>query len=209
MLLVCPRCLAVLRLVIHESKSSDSVGEPPPPSVPPPKGIQVSHENMDLVIAQKWRVSEGIGWLLVGLPFSLLWSIFFLWATVNAVQYANWVGAILMGAAGVGGVVLTYYAVAGLINTTWVRLSPQSISVRHGPLPTPGSKQLATAGLSDAYIRQRSLRLDRNNAIDFPVMVIQSPGTRQIVFNAANLDIAWFVRQEIERFYRLASPAPD
>jgi hypothetical protein len=43
----------------------------------------------------------------------------------------------------IAGLVMTYLALAGFLNRTTIRLTPDELVIRHGPLPFPGNVRLA------------------------------------------------------------------
>lgn len=113
----------------------DALTRPAPSgAVPLPQKFQVTDSGGQLEV--RWR------WFNAGHVFSLGFAV--LW---NAFMVA-WMGGAILGKAwpmvafgslhALVGVGLAYWSLAGLLNSTRVRLSQGELRVTHGPVPWPG-----------------------------------------------------------------------
>lgn len=52
------------------------------------------------------------------------------------------------------GVVLTYRTICGFVNRTRIAIEHETLTVRHGPLPWPGARSIATSDLAQLYCEE-------------------------------------------------------
>jgi hypothetical protein len=133
--------------------------------IPLPSGMQVhrdepiAHPSGDyrsapagrgrLRIVRRWYGPEHIGLLI----FSLVWIglvLHFLSAAVFA--HAGVPDMLIAGVLLVIGLLPTYAALSGLLNRTEITVDRDTLSVRHGPLPTPGTRELPAVAVRQLFV---------------------------------------------------------
>jgi hypothetical protein len=94
---------------------------------------------------------------------------------------------------------LIYYGAAGSINRTRIFISADSISVRHGPLPWLGNRQLRLADMKCLYVRVK--HENRGNASRYIVHALTKSGKALTLVGGPNLSSmqASYIQQELER----------
>jgi hypothetical protein len=99
----------------------------------------------ELVIERAWRSFQA-AFLLA---FAVIWD-----GMLLAMYAQNGLasGPGLFGLLHVGvGVGLTYFSLAGVLNTTVIRANPRTISIQHGPVPWPGVKEVSVPAIARLY----------------------------------------------------------
>jgi len=201
----CQGCHAVFSFL-------DDVGGKSPvvrPQVPMPKRFVVDHWGPELSITHRWY-SHGL-WIL--LIFCVIWDGFlFAWYSAaiaglmsgqaNGGFWIMLIFPVLHLAVGVG---LTYGTLCGFLNKTWIRVSVGELSVRHGPLPTGGNRQLFTADLKQLFCTEKIIRGKHGPRYSYNVEALLQGGTKlKLLSNLQDLDQALFVEQQIEQHLRIA-----
>lgn len=103
------------------------------------------------------------------------------------------------------GVGLTYFVLAGLLNSTVIRVADGMLTVRHGPLPWIGNCDLPTEGIDQIYCQnklQRSRDEDGRTTIStqYEVHALVNGRKQKLLSGLHEADHALFVEQRLERF---------
>lgn len=156
-----------------------------PRAVPLPSGLKIVEQSRPLLSAGTYRTVEpgSVGTLVVerrwfGLQdifmlfFSIMWDgfLFFWYSTAlsapGGLQPMLVLFPLLHVAVGVG---MTYRAIAGLLNRTTVSVRDGRLTVRHGPLPWLGDRDLPTPSLRQLYVRSKTSRTKNGTRTSFKV----------------------------------------
>ncbi|HBL15234.1 MAG: hypothetical protein A2X36_03165 [Elusimicrobia bacterium GWA2_69_24] len=191
----CAGCGAVFDL--NELAGAAVDGSARKPAVSLPEGMSIRQDGSDLLLTRKWFSIKYLGLLF----FCVFWDGFLVvWYTIAFTQG----GPLLMKlfpmihvAVGVG---LTYTAVAGLLNRTFIRVNASELSVTHGPLPWPG-KKVVRGDLDQLFCEEQVHHGKNGTTVTYTVSAVVRGGKR--IPLAAGLDApdqARFVEQEVERF---------
>jgi hypothetical protein len=142
----CPQCGAVFGFDAPPDTPVEAPVDAPVVDAPP-SAIRVAHEGGETVLSYRW-----FSWMVLFLvPFCVFWDGFMVvWfgTSIASGAYDMALFGVLHGAVGVG---ITYYTAAIFINETTVRLSKRLLSVKHGPLPWFGSRELDPGSLDQLY----------------------------------------------------------
>jgi hypothetical protein len=165
--------------------------------VPLPPGFSVERRGEGLEIVRSWR-----SWKYVPIGiFALFWNLVMLFM----VGVSGGAGCLFGGAHILVGVAMGYWALAGLLNRTEVRVEPGSVEVRHRPLPWPGNLRVETGGLVQVYCAERVRRTSDPERRTYEVAGIRRPGGKVVLLrHLDDLDQALFVEQRIEAHLGLA-----
>jgi hypothetical protein len=99
---------------------------------------------------------------------------------------------------------LAYSALAGWINSTRIRVDQGRISVRHGPLPWLGNKDLEGSDLKQLYCKEKITRGRSSTTITYEVHALTASGRNQkLVGGLESSEQALYIEQEIERYFRI------
>jgi hypothetical protein len=202
----CQACHAVFSFL-------DRVGSVSTPLVRPqvamPKGFVVDNWGPELSITRRWY-SHGLWFLLF---FCIFWDGFLV------VWYSIAIGGLLSGQGGGGmwimvvfpvlhvlvGLGLTYAVLCGFLNKTSIRVSLGELSIKHGPLPTGGNRQILTIDLQQLYCTENKRHSKHGVRFNYDLQALLASGTKvKLLSNLDELDQALFVEQQIEQHLRIA-----
>lgn len=108
-------------------------------------------------------------------------------------------------AAVLGGVGLTYATLTHWFNTTWVRVEQDKLTVRHGPLPWFGNSDLDASDLKQVYVTENLRRgFLTPLAYTYDVYALTTSGASlRLLTSVADSDDAYLVELEIERYFHI------
>ena len=164
-----------------------------------PKGLSVEKTVSELRLRRRW-FSKLTVFLTV---FAAFWDGFLLIWFFIALKDGNF----LMAAAGslhaAVGLGLSYYVLAGYLNSTLVAVNRENLIIFHQPLPWPGTKTLKSSAVSQLYCR--SVRSSsRSGTLSYEVRALLSDGTDVKLLSGLIEDRqALFIEQEVERYLRI------
>ncbi|MCB9596875.1 MAG: hypothetical protein H6719_29400 [Sandaracinaceae bacterium] len=131
-------------------------GEPP---LPPADGYREAAPREapagDLLLRRRWFSFQHIFLLF----FCIAWDAFIVfWYTGVTSGPAPWIFYVFPIAHVAVGVGLTYRTLAGLLNTTRIAITGGVLTVRHGPIPWLGNRELPVHTLRQLYVRRKTSR---------------------------------------------------
>ncbi len=106
-----------------------------------PDRIKVNRNMSGLNIERSW-FSPRIIFLTF---FTVFWDGFMIFWYSESFRTGNYVMALFGSLHGLVGVFLTYAVLTGYINKTRITVTPQSLMIRHGPIPAWGNKKIHPA----------------------------------------------------------------
>ena len=173
------------------------------PNVPValPDGFRLDDNGSERRISWRWISMRAVGTFL----FIALWD-----SILAAVIYGAFLGkalplsvlAILL-LMGVIGAAMTYAVIAHLINRTSVHVDGARVSVRHGPLPWFGAKDLSRTAI-DRVLCEKHARLDDDGGFEprvtYTVMLLLKGGVAlSLVAGLHAPEQALFIEQQIRK----------
>lgn len=159
----------------------------------PPGGVVVTRGPGGTTIRRRWFTPAAI-FLLV---FTVIWDGFLLFwygaAFATGAPLAMILFPLLHVAAGVG---MTWFTLASFVNTTTLVAGPNGITVRHGPVPWPGSRDIPRGQASQLYCR---MHRGSKGGRTYDLWIATADGRRSklLGFGAEREHCLWF-EQEIE-----------
>jgi hypothetical protein len=170
-----------------------------------PENIKIDQNFQHLCIVRKWF---GIKFILLTL-FVIFWDAFLInWyamAFSSSFQGAFDVMFIIFPLFHVAlGMGLSYYVVAGYVNKTMIYVDFDSISIRHGPIPFWGNKDVSSKTITQLYCKRDEHFGGYRSYGTFAVHAITSE--RRNIKLLTGLDTseqALFIEQEIEKFLNI------
>jgi len=214
---VCSACGGVQRLPgstnsvpKKESRTSAALKSQEP--VPIPEHFTVEDDGQSLTIRQRW-----FQWALVFLLFfAIAWDSFLVgwyWMLTSGpfggdqgmpgpFKLIFFVFPIAHVAVGVG---LTYFVLAGFLNSTVIRVAHGILSVRHGPLPWRGNLDMPTDGIEQIYCQNKLRTHHRrrghsSTSMIYEVHAVVAGQKRKLLSGLHDADHALFVEQSLERY---------
>jgi hypothetical protein len=163
-----------------------------------PDKLELRNEGSGIEIIRKW-----FGWKTLFLTvFAVFWDGFLLvWYSFTLPMGLTLftLFPLIHVAAGVG---ITYTALTGWINRTRIRVDQGRISVRHGPLPWLGNKDLDGSTLKQLYSKEKVSRGRNSTSITYEVHAITNTGKNvKLVSGLESSEQALYIEQEIERYF--------
>ncbi|MGF1533602.1 MAG: hypothetical protein ACFCUI_07850 [Bernardetiaceae bacterium] len=158
-----------------------------------------------LKIKHRWFREVHIFVLFVGLFWNGLLGLFYLDDALPAdIPTVFWVLPALHVATGL---VLFYYALAGLLNATTVKVAQNHLSVCHRPMPWVGNKRLICRDLVQLYVREHRSQSISGTHLSYQVCALLggSPEQKTIVLlrGLATPEQAQFFEQKIEKYLHI------
>jgi len=180
-------------------------------AIPVPARWAMRHEGSALIFSNRWFRPVFI-FLAV---FCTVWDSFlFLWyslafgeGTVSASAFSVifMVFPLLHVAVGLG---LTYYTIAGFINTTTITVDRGRLIIRHFPLPWLYGGAIATNEIDQIYCKE-SVQTNKGTAwYRYAVSVLLKNGReRKLIANLDAPEEALYLEAEIEKFLGITDRA--
>jgi hypothetical protein len=110
---------------------------------------------------------------------------------------------ILHVAVGVG---LTYFVLAGLLNTTTITADPQELTVRHRPIPWSGNLKYPAGQIRQLYVKREKAEVNGSKTFGLYALLHDR---KQVKLLSGLLEASQgqFIEQEIERHLGIAPEA--
>ena len=99
---------------------------------------------------------------------------------------------------------IAYTALAGWLNRTRITVDQGRISVRHGPLPWLGNKDLDGSTMKQLYSKEKISRGRNSTSVTYEVHAITTNGRNEKLLSGLETsEQALYIEQEIERYLRI------
>ena len=165
-----------------------------------PKDFSLERSIEGLTIVRKWY-SPAIIFLTF---FCLFWNGFmavWFYTAIKQKIYAMALFGSLHGAVGLG---LLYTVLAGYFNKTYIRISRNSLTIVHRPLPWLGQKNLTQHNLQQLYSKEVAYNGKHGYSYSYSVQaVIKNGETIELISGLPSKDAALFIEQEIEKYLKI------
>jgi len=164
--------------------------------------MQLARQGSHIEIVRRWFDPEFLVFGMVGV--FLGWVVFghLSWIHVFDSLATDVPSAVFHMAFALAAVWAMYYGAAGAINRTRISVGPDRISVRHGPLPWLGNKQLATANLRQFYMQAKLGAKGRVSRYEVFALTRSNEAIRLVNGPRLGSMQASFIQQELERLVR-------
>lgn len=172
--------------------------------VPRPANLQIEHDGAYLRFTRRWF---SVVYIMLGI-FALFWNGFMaVWFGI-AIISRIWPIAIFGTLHATIGLVIAYIAVAGLVNSTLIRVGMGEIEVSHSPLPWFGKRRIETAGIAQLYSKEVSSRSRQRTTLSYEVHLATQDGCQiKLLAGLDGSEQALYLEQEIERYLGLKDQA--
>ncbi len=164
-----------------------------------PKGLSMENTEHELRIRRRWFSALTV--ILTG--FAVFWDTFIIaWFLIalNGGEYGMAAAGSLHALVGLG---ITYFVLAGYLNTTLVAVNRENLIIYHAPLPWPGTKTLASSDVTQLYCK--SVRSgSRSRSYSYEVRALLADGRDVKLLSGLTEDVqALFIEQEVERYLKI------
>jgi len=171
-----------------------------------PDKLELRDQGTGIEIVRKW-----FGWkVILATAFAVFWCGFlFMWYSLAFAFGSVFRGELTFAAlfplihvaVGVG---LAYTALTGWVNRTRITVDQGRISVRHGPLPWLGNKDLDGTTLKQLYSKEKITRGRNSTSVTYEVHALTTSGRNEKLLSSLETsEQALYIEQEIERYFRI------
>jgi hypothetical protein len=171
------------------------------PSAPRPQSVTVESKYDSLNIVYRWWSFKYL-FLVI---FCIAWDSFLIFWYSMVSQGAPWIMILFpIGHVAVG-VGLTYYTIAGFINSTFITINQQWLTVTHGPLPWLGNKRIDRTQVGQLYAEETRNQSTRGGtSFQYILNVVLQDNTKiKLLAGLSSPDAALFIEQAIEKYLRI------
>jgi len=193
LLAICPGCAAELPIQWDKRKGLLEKRRPHP--VDKPARFDVRHQGSGLEIRVPWI---RIKYFFMA-PGALLLTGFTLYWIIPSLDRSAWGTVAVLMVPCAWGLFLLYLVLAGLLNSTHLRIGHGELAVAHGPVPFPGVR-LKTWDVQQVYCIKR-VRRSRSGTVfaSYILYAATRDGSRRrLLGDLAGPGEAWYLEQEIE-----------
>ena len=162
-----------------------------------PKRMSAGQVDLGYQITIKWFSPKFIFFLIFCLFWDGILSVF----VFTFISQGEPHMILILSVHGLAGLGLTYYTIAGFLNTTIISIAGDQISVKMTPLPWFGMKTINAAGMQQFYCKQKISRGRNSTTITYEVHVKSADsGDYKLIAGLDKEEQAFFIEQEIEKY---------
>jgi hypothetical protein len=167
-------------------------------TTPIPEHITMEQTAGGLLFSYRWFTW---GFIFLAL-FAVFWDGFLVfWYSIAASQDAPLVMLLFPILHVLVGIGITYYALAGFYNKTHVLVGEGKVTIRHLPLPWPGSKTLQASDLTQLYSQERVIRTRNGTQLKYQLNAIDRNNKKiTLLGNLTAPDQVRFLEHKIEEY---------
>ncbi len=187
-------CADQLALVADfEPSRGDGTG----PDIPMPKGIRVFHHAHGLRIVRRWFGPK----FLFLIVFCAFWDGFMLFWFSIAIAQKQWAMAAFGTIHGLVGVGLTYYLIAGLVNSTTITVLNGLVKIVHGPIRVPGNREIKADALRQLYTKRIVHHSKNGTSTSYELRAMTADERdEKLLGGLEKQEQGLYIEQEIEKF---------
>jgi hypothetical protein len=169
---------------------------------PIPEHISMEQTTGGLLFSYRWFSPA---YIFVAI-FAVAWDAFLVfWYTIAASQDAPLVMMLFPIIHVLVGFGISYYALAGFLNKTFVLVGEGKLTIQHAPLPWPGSRVLQAAELTQLYSEERVIRSRNGTQLRYQLNAITSENKKvTLLSNLAAPDQVRFLENKLEEYLGIA-----
>lgn len=167
------------------------------PDIPMPKGIRVFHHAHGLRIVRRWFGAKFVGLIF----FCAFWDGFMFFWFYTAITQKIWFMAAFGTLHGLVGVGLTYYLIAGLVNSTTITVLNGLVKIAHGPIRVPGNREIKADALRQLYTKRIVHHTKNGTSISYELRALTADERdEKLLGGLEKEEQGLFIEQEIEKF---------
>lgn len=161
---------------------------------PRPKEVSLEKRGDRLEITWRW-----FSWTFIPLAlFCAAWDGFLcFWYSIALSGGAPWIFIVFPVAHLAVGVGLTYYTLAGFLNSSQVVVDRENFSVSHGPLPWMGGLKVPVNQVEQLYCKEKPGRGDSSTTYQMSV-ILKDGRKKDLLSNLDSPEIGFYIEHQIE-----------
>ncbi|MCC5945779.1 MAG: hypothetical protein JJT94_12670 [Bernardetiaceae bacterium] len=160
------------------------------------KKFQVKRQEDRLRVTHRWFSTK---YILFGF-FAIIWNgslvIWYSMAFMTfSYSYGRWVVMIMMIAMIVfpilhvlAGISLGYYTLCGFVNTTYIDITQQQLSISYRPLPWPGAMSIDTSTIEQIFVKEKRKTSNNNTYYVYELYYIDNNKHQLKLLDSDTLD---------------------
>jgi hypothetical protein len=190
----CDHCNSVFDCKDELSKVSNNMRD----EIKLPDGIKIKRDISGLNIERRWLNSKYIFLAF----FTVLYGFYFFEYIQRPESYRITSPPSVQALVGV---FLTYIVLSGCINKTNIIVNPQSLIIKHGPIPARGNKNINAGELKQLYSRER-VSYSKKGRPDYSYEMhaeTKSGKDIKLIAGLENKEQVLYIEQEIEKFLKI------
>jgi hypothetical protein len=168
-----------------------------PIGMPVPRNITCEKHADGVTVTQRW-----FSWLaMIILPVVAVLDVaVVLVYALLPTQEAPWQAHALLLPGMLAALAFTYYAAAQLANRTVVQVTPQVLSIRHGPLLWPGNRTIPISNVKQIYCRETLNRdYEGDNWVTYTLAAALEDGREVVLLRRiGSPDASHFLEREVQ-----------
>ena len=163
-----------------------------------PEGLKMRDTGRELVVTRRWFSAKAFFFVF----FLIIWFGFlgFWYSKALSGEGSPSMMALLFPLGHVAvGLGLGYFTLATFMNTTVITVGIGTMTVRHGPLPWRGNRDVRVSDVGQLYVREKVTR--NNNSTSVTYQVVMETGGRSVAIlkGLPEREQGVFVEQQIEK----------
>lgn len=169
--------------------------------VPRPAHMHVEHQGRRLTIRWRWFTPA----MVFVACFCVAWDSFLLfwYSMAFGDRHVPWIAIVFPIAHVAVGVGLTYATLCAFVNSTTLEISPDGLTIRHGPLPWRGNRYLPSTQIRQPFCEQRLNTNTRgrstNTSVTYHLSALLNDGSKtRLVSGLNDISQAIFLKKQIE-----------
>ena len=165
---------------------------------PIPEHISMEQTSGGLLFSYRWFSPA---FIFVAL-FAIVWDCFLVfWYSVATSQDAPLVMFLFPIIHVLVGFGITYYALAGFLNKTFILVGEGKLTIQHVPLPWPGNRVLQASELAQLYSEERVIRTRNGTQLKYQLNAITSENKKvTLLSNLTAPDQVRFLEHKLEEY---------
>ena len=165
---------------------------------PIPEHISMEQTSGGLLFSYRWFSPA---FIFVAL-FAIVWDCFLVfWYSVATSQDAPLVMFLFPIIHVLVGFGITYYALAGFLNKTFILVGEGKLTIQHVPLPWPGNRVLQASELAQLYSEERVIRTRNGTRLKYQLNAITSENKKvTLLSNLTAPDQVRFLEHKLEEY---------
>jgi hypothetical protein len=166
---------------------------------PRPKDVTIQKQGDRLELSWRW-----FSWKFIPLAFfCVAWDGFLcFWYSIAFSSGAPWIMIVFPVAHLAVGVGLTYYTLAGFLNSSQLVVDRDTFSVSHGPMPWLGTLRVPVTQVAQLYCKEKPGK--ENSSTTYQMSVILKDGRKKdLLSNLDSPEIGFYIEHQIETWLNI------
>lgn len=176
--------------------------------------MKISREYNEFGLELRWKWSRGFMYFVI--PFALFWTVGLFWhvgfidflLSIRADGFLSSLKEHMEVSDSIPllfGIGFSYWALTYYFNETIIRVGSSTLSVRHAPMPWPGSTAIDTSTISKLYTKSRVAKGNRGHTfLVYDIVVVDKSGNdRNLISPLRSAKHARYIEKAIKKHLKI------